>query len=102
MMRADSWAALYRRRVASLTADGMPDKLAIRIAEGESRGRQRLAGLIGTPAAKLAELICVGERSESGEETVRFALSLPRSSAPPHITSASFAERNITFVRTLR
>jgi len=98
---AASWAKAYRARFDDLMDGGMPRALANRIARGEERVRQRLAGFVGPAAAKAAELICVGERDEFGEETVKFALVMSASSAPPNFKRADFTGRDVTFVHRL-
>lgn len=56
------WHRWKNRRARTLRQEGMKATLAISLADGEARARQRLSRLIGFRAAESAALICEGDR----------------------------------------
>lgn len=52
-----SWIRWRRRRFGALQASGLPSYVAWPIAKGETQARRRLAHIIGSEAARAAELV---------------------------------------------
>lgn len=63
------WVRWRRRRYQSLNAQGLASHLAWQVANGEAKGRHRVASVVGEQAARDADLIVVGQGKD-----MRFAL----------------------------